>query len=468
MSKKIIKINFLGGVDSVTGSKTLVQFHNYKFLVDCGLFQGDKNLRLRNREEFPIPPSEIDAVFLTHAHIDHSGYLPRLIKDGFKGPVYCTPGTLDLCRILLLDTAYLEEETARYANQSGYSNHKPALPLFDISDAEKSLRQLVPLERSQWHPIFKDAHVRFIRSGHIIGSSCVQFSFNVNDHMKIVTFSGDVGHERSFVMKGPESISETDVLVLESTYGHRLHPKIDVLGEFARIANHTFAEDGVLVIPAFAVGRAQEVMYLIRYAEEKKLIPKVPVILDSPMSAEALQIFMKHPDDHILSSKFSDVTGHLRPAKFEISVTSDESMLACMRDGPMVVISASGMLNGGRILHHLKRRLIEKSNTILFSGYQAEGTKGRYLQDHHSTGEMIRIHHREIPIYARVENLDSLSSHGDYQEMIRWIKNFASQPKKIFLNHGTLEGKEFFKNELIKNFKNLDIEIGEFGKDYSV
>lgn len=448
-----VKIKFLGAADTVTGSRTLIENNKFRWLVDCGLFQGPKDFRQRNWSPLPVDPSTINGVVLTHAHLDHTGYLPRLCATGFKGRIYCSKGTADLARIILMDAAYLEEEFAEYANRSGYSNHKPALPLFTKDDAEMAISRFEAIDRNEWHQLDDRISFQFIRAGHIIGASYAQFFINSGQKNCKITFTGDLGNNRSRLLKGPDQIMETDVLVLESTYGDRLQPRSDPLEELATIANRTFSRGGVLVIPAFAVGRAQEVTYLFRQLEDRNLIPKVPVILDSPMAKSAMNICINHPEDQILDSEFLGAGDNFHPTHFEVTETPDQSMVACMRDGPMVVISASGMLSGGRILHHLKHRLPDERNTIMFTGYQAEGTKGRYLQENAGKIATLRIHHREVEIKAEIVTLDVLSSHADYQDSLAWIEAMETKPKLIALNHGHPAAQAALAKRIFDKFK---------------
>jgi metallo-beta-lactamase family protein len=431
-------MDFLGAAGGVTGSRTLVKFDGYSVLVDCGLFQGPKEIRQKNWEQMLPPATNVSAVVLTHAHLDHSGYLPRFFRQGWRGPIYCSEGTAALLPVMLRDAAYLEAEFAHYANKTGYSNHKPALPLFTEDDVEMVLQHIVPQKRSVWIQLAPDVSVRFESAGHIIGASSLQFALVHKNGSRILTFSGDLGHDRSLTMRPPEPITETDALVLESTYGDRLHPRNHVVREFSAIAKRTFERKGVLVIPAFAVGRAQEILYIIRKSEDDGLIPKVPVILDSPMSSFATKVFFDHPEDHHEGCPFSVKEGQdcYLPAGFQTVTTSDESMLACMTEGPMVVISAAGMLNGGRILHHLKARLPHPENTILFCGFQAEGTKGRTLQERPNGLDKLRIHHKEISIEAEIATMESLSAHGDWQDICGWVKRMTKPPSQVIINHG--------------------------------
>lgn len=433
-----VSLKFLGAAGGVTGSRTLVEFNGRKILIDCGLFQGPKEIRAKNRERLLTPDLKIDAVVLTHAHLDHSGFLPRLHREGYRGPIFCSEGTFDLLPIMLMDAAHLEEETARYANLSGYSSHKPAVPLFTQSDVEAVLKLLSPVPRHQWKELAPGMSMQFLHAGHIIGASMVQLAISYENRHKLLTFSGDLGHSRMKTLRAPEALVETDVLVLESTYGDRLHPRSDSIQELAAVANRTFARGGTLVIPAFAVGRSQEILYLIRLCEDQGLIPKVRVILDSPMSSAVTRTFFQHPEDHNewIASRGTATDETYLPAHMTTSATPDDSLLACMQEGPGIVISAAGMLNGGRILHHLKARLPHEENTILFCGYQAEGTKGRFLQDNADQLETLRIHHTPVEIKAEIATMASLSAHGDWQDLCEWLAQMQKLPQKIILNHG--------------------------------
>lgn len=436
-----LKLEFLGADGTVTGSRTLLTYRNQSWLVDCGLFQGEKAVKERNWLPFNQPPRDLAGVLLTHAHLDHSGYLPRLCREGFRGQVHTTTGTLELSRILLLDAAHLEEETAAFANRTRYSRHYPAQPLFTTAEAESSLRHLVAHPRESWFKLADGLTCRFLRAGHIIGASIIQLAADLGPRGTVtVTFSGDLGNSRSLHLRPPDIVRDTDILILESTYGDRLQPRASPLDALATIANRTFARGGVMVVPAFAVGRAQELTYMLRLLENTGKLPSVPVILDSPMAAAAMEICLAHAEDQVLSSAFAGSGDPFRPKLFEVTESADESMLACMRDGPMVVISASGMLNGGRILHHLKARLPNEKNTVLFTGYQAEGTKGRYLQDQNGvdgTASVLRIHHDDVPVAAEIVTLEQLSSHADYDDILAWLGLMEKLPSTLILNHGT-------------------------------
>jgi metallo-beta-lactamase family protein len=444
-----VKIKFLGAAHTVTGSRTVCSHGNYKFMVDCGLFQGPKAIRDRNWNPV-LEASSIQSIILTHAHIDHSGYIPRLFKDGFKGPVYCTPATRELCKVLLMDAAHLLEEDALFANQSGYSGHQPALPLFTTSDAKRALDRFEPVEREKWTKLNGELSFRFLRSGHILGSSFVQVNCDDNGNgSKSILFSGDLGNGRSLILKPPITGIECDALVLESTYGNRAHTRLTPELALAPIINRIVARKGVLVIPAFSVGRTQEVLFLVRKLEESGAIPKIPVYVDSPMANHATEIFMRFPEDHLPFFQSGHYQSTLCPSSFSAVGTAQESMVLTMKEGPMIVISAAGMLSGGRVMHHLKRRLPDERNAVLFVGYQAEETKGRLLQN---GIRELRIHHQNIPVRAEILTLDGLSAHADSNDLVDWVGGLRKIPSRIFLNHGDNGGPEALAQSLEKRF----------------
>ncbi len=448
-----ISLKFLGAFDSVTGSKTLVKHGSKRYLVDCGIFQGPPELRNRNRESLEIPAKDIDAVFLTHAHLDHCGYLPRLCKEGFRGPIYCSQGTYQLADIILQDSAHLEEETARFARKTGYSRHADPSPLFTSEDVEQVMTQFRILERNKWHDLGNGLSLYLSRSGHLIGSSFLRFRFGMGDESRTITFSGDLGNYRSAILKGPENIDEPDTLVLESTYGQRIHAPESSLVQLGTCLSRVIARKGIAVIPAFAVGRSQEIMYLIGELERLGSIPQVPVLLDSPMSRKALNVFLDRNEDQILNSGFGPTTEQFYPRNFQAVESVDDSMLATMMDGPAIIISASGMLSGGRILHHLKHRLPDPRNMVIFSGYQALGSKGRFLQEQAKILGKMRIHHQEVSVEAEIATIDSLSSHADYSEIVSWLNGNRSLSQHILLNHGEPEAQQHLATILRESLK---------------
>lgn len=420
-----MKLTFLGGTGTVTGSKYLLEVDGRLVLVDCGLFQGYKKLRLRNWSRFPVEPGALDAVVLTHAHIDHSGYVPRLCATGFDGPIYCTPGTADLLRILLPDSGYLQEEQARHANKWGYSKHRPASPLYTREQAERSLAQLVPVGYGEPFEVAGGVRATFSRAGHIVGSACVA----VNAAGTTIGFSGDVGRPVDPIMKPPDPMPRCDYLVVESTYGDRSHPAESVHEVLADLVNEMVEARGTLVVPSFAVGRSQHLLHLMAQLQAQGRIPEVPVYLDSPMAINATKLFCKHTADHRLTAKECEAMC----AVASYSRTADESKAISRSSGPMVIISASGMVTGGRVLHHLRRFLPEPKNAVLFVGYQASGTRGRALVD---GADELKMHGQYVRIQARVRQVQGLSAHADYRELLEWLTASELEPQRVFVTHG--------------------------------
>jgi len=421
-----MQLTFLGATGTVTGSKYLLKSGDKRILVDCGLFQGLKQLRLKNWTNLPINPRQIDAVVLTHAHIDHSGYLPLLVKQGFTGKVYCSETTRDLCEILLPDSAHLQEEEAEYANRRGFSKHHPALPLYTKEDAKKALGQIVPVNFEQDVDLGDDLVLRFSPNGHILGSSFVR----IHNKKTSVLFSGDIGRPNDILMRAPVRIKQADYLLLESTYGDRLHERDDPMIKLAAIINKTVRRKGVVLIPVFAVGRAQEVLYYIHLLKSSGAIPDdIPVYLNSPMAVDATEIFTSHSGEHRLTPDQCRALN--RTAHMVNSV--DESRALNEKKGPMIILSASGMASGGRVVHHLKAFAPKSNNTILFVGFQAAGTRGAAMID---GAESIKIHGQYVPVKAKVEFVSNLSAHADYSEIIDWLKGFESAPRKTFIVHG--------------------------------
>jgi len=454
----VATIQFLGATQTVTGSKHLLECDGYKVLIDCGLFQGLKELRLRNWEPFPISPSTIDAVILTHAHIDHTGYLPRLVHDGFRGPVYATPATVDLSRILLPDSARLQEEEADYANKAGYSKHEVALPLYRESDAKETLKLVHSINYNKPYDLTKDVRFEFIQAGHILGSSFVCVDVTVDKGVsKRVIFTGDIGRYDEPIINDPSRVDWADYIVLESTYGDRAHPDIDVKERLAEIINSTAAKGGHVLIPAFAVGRTQQLIYLIRELEEEKRVPILPVYIDSPMAVAATKLYLNHKEDHDLDMRKLEDAHHnpLATLDFKLAKSVQESKEVSARKQSSIVISASGMATGGRILHHLRKRLPDERNTVIFVGFQAAGTRGRRLVD----GEKeIKLFGEAVPVAARIEQIENLSAHGDYREILRWLGGFKSAPEKVFLVHGEPAAAASLKSKIEEKF-NWQVEI---------
>lgn len=428
-----LELSFLGGAGTVTGSRYLLHVDGARYLVDCGLFQGGRKLKAINWEPFPITPEKIDAVFLTHAHIDHSGYLPRLVKQGFQGPIFATEATCALLKILLPDSAYLQEQDAAYANKRGYSRHKPALPLYTVADSEDALGLLKPLAFDQSLSLAK-LSVTWRRAGHILGSAILELDVD----SRRVVFSGDLGRFDSEIMKPPAIVSRADVILIESTYGSRLHEDDSIEDVLTEIVTYVIESGGVLLIPAFSVGRTQQVLYTIRKLQDQGRIPDIPVYIDSPMAVEVSHIYCRFGDDHNLdvSLLMNEQMCPLRCKDTNFVQSVEESKALNQRKGPAVILSASGMCTGGRILHHLKRRLTDSRNAILFVGYQAEGTRGRLLLN---GAERLKIHGESIAVNARVYQAEALSAHADRDELLRWLMQFKEPPQQTFIVHGEPE-----------------------------
>lgn len=420
-----MQLQFLGATGTVTGSKYLLRHEGVTLLVDCGLFQGYKQLRLRNWAPMPVPAAGIDAIVLTHAHIDHSGYVPLLARQGFKGKVYCSEATYALCRILLPDSGHLQEEEAEYANRRGYSKHKPALPLYTREDAERCLKQFAPRPyAAPWSPA-PGLQARMDPSGHMLGSAFVK----IDDGRRSILFSGDIGRPNDLVLAAPARVPGADYAVVESTYGDRQHESSDPLLKLGEVINRTAARGGVVVIPAFAVGRAQNLLYCIHLLKERGVIHHLPVYLDSPMAIDATRIYHAHRSEHRLSPEQCEAMCH---AATIVNKPEDSRALSARR-GPMVIISASGMATGGRVVHHLKAFAPDRRNTILFAGYQAGGTRGAAILQGATS---VRIHGEDVPIRAEVATLDSLSAHADAGEILQWLRGFGTPPRQTFITHG--------------------------------
>ena len=427
-------LQFLGAAGGVTGSKYLFSYGDDQVLIDCGLFQGLKELRQRNWAALPIDPARLRAVILTHAHIDHSGYLPRLVSKGYKGPVYATPGTCDLLGVMLPDAAHLQEEEARYARQKGYSRHSPALPLYTVEDAEQSLTLLRPVRIGQTIEVIKGVSLDFGRVGHILGAGSARLSFEVNGQRKTFMDSGDLGRYDRPILKNPDPAGSADWLLLESTYGDRLHEKNSEI-ELRDLIKETVAQRSCLIIPAFAIGRTQDLIYTIRKMEDDGEIPAIPVHVDSPMGLEATEIYCRHTEEHdfemqqLRSKDNCPISSH----KMVVHKTPEQSKSINQFKGPMVIISASGMATGGRVLHHLKHRLPNADTTVLFAGYQAEGTRGRSLQD---GAKEIKLLGEVVPVRAKIKVFDGFSAHADQGEILRWLGTFKKAPQMTYIVHG--------------------------------
>jgi metallo-beta-lactamase family protein len=426
-------IQFLGAAGTVTGSKHLVTANGSRILLDCGLFQGLKQLRERNWAAPPVDPAQVDAVVLSHAHLDHSGYLPLFVRLGFTGPIYCTSATSDLLAILLRDSAYLQEEQAAHANRFRYSKHKPALPLYTMEDVEQTLPLLQGRHYREPFAVTDGMSAVYRSAGHILGSGTVELQLAARSGGRLV-YSGDLGRWGRPILKDPAPVRRADVLLVESTYGNRIHaPDPDT--DLARVIEQTAERGAALIVPAFAVGRSQELLWRIRELEDENRIPVLPVYMDSPMAIDVTDIYRRHPEEHDFEMALltNQERRPLRPRMFATARTALESKALNDVSGPIILISASGMASGGRVLHHLKRRLPDRRTTVLLCGYQAAGTRGRSLQDGAS---QVRIHGQQIPVHARVETLHGLSAHADWQELLTWLAQFERPPRDTYAVHG--------------------------------
>lgn len=450
-------LHLLGAAGTVTGSRTLITTDGATVLVDCGLFQGYKALRERNWRALPIDPRGLDAVLLTHAHIDHSGYLPRLVQEGFSGPVWCTEGTADLCRLLLPDSGYLQEEDARFANKRGYSKHRPAAPLYTQEQARASLELLRPVPWAE--PVkIGPLTATFHRAGHILGASMVHLRGPTGS----VLITGDLGRPNDPLMLPPAEISEPpDLLVLESTYGDRSHGQGDPLEQLHAVVSRTIARDGVVLIPTFAVGRAQSVLLgLHRLIEHGRLPRDLPIFLNSPMAVNATELYQRHADLHRLSPTEIDAVANTAT----LVRTADESRQLNQRQGPMVILSAAGMLTGGRVLHHLKAFAPDPRNTLLLAGFQAGGTRGASIA---AGATSVKIHGEQVPIACEVERIDAWSAHADADEILAWLGRWPHPPEHVLLNHGEPEASEALRRRIVEEL-GWSCSVGELGSRVDV
>lgn len=430
-------LTFLGATGTVTGSMTLVEAGSRRLLVDAGLFQGWKPLRLRNWAPLPFDARSLHGVLLTHAHIDHSGRLPLLVRQGFRGPIWCSPATADLCEILLLDTAHLQEEEANWRNRHGKTRHQPALPLYTVDDARATLKQLRIVKNGDALDLGDGVSAHYTRAGHILGAS----SIRIEHGGRSVLFSGDLGRDDDLVMPPPDTGQQADVVVIESTYGDRLHPDLDPVEQLGDVVRRTAARGGVVVMPAFAVGRTQAVLYALWRLRQAGATPNVPVFLDSPMGIEATELLKRHPDSHRLSADeragIAQMTRCLR--------TPEESKRLMSQHGPMVVIAGSGMATGGRVLHHLAHYGPHPRNAIVLGGFQAGGTRGAAL----AAGEkQVKIFGEYVPIRAEVTQILGLSAHADQAGLLQWLGALGRKPEQVLINHGEPDAADMLRRRI--------------------
>lgn len=427
----MLSLKSLGGAGTVTGSKHLLTLGGHRILIDCGLFQGLKNLRDLNWRPLPVAPREIDAVILTHAHLDHCGYLPRLVREGYRGKIHATHATRDVAELILMDSGHLQEKDAEFLNRHKLSRHQPALPLYTVHDAQNAVEHFSTVEFEQTVRLSNGAWFRFHRAGHMLGAAWVEMAWGGQR----IVFSGDIGRYGDPLMPDPVRPIEADYVMIESTYGNRAHDKTDPEDALRAVVERTIKRGGTLVVPAFAVGRAQELLYYFWRLKQAGTLGDVPVFLDSPMAIDATGIMNRHPRDHRLDAesckKVLDIARYTDDVEASKAISSSRA--------PKIVISASGMATGGRVLHHLKAFAPDPRNTILLAGFQAAGTRGRSLQD---GAKELKIHGAWIPVNAEVAHLDMLSAHADADELMRWLSGFPRAPRKVFIVHGEPEASE--------------------------
>jgi metallo-beta-lactamase family protein len=426
----------------VTGSKHLVEVDGRRLLIDCGMFQGLKELRLRNWSAFAVPPETVDAVILTHAHIDHSGWLPRLVASGFSGPVHCTAGTADLCRLVLPDAAHIQEEDAKYANKKGYSKHAPALPLYTGEDAAEALSRLRPAAFGEPVDVGGGLTAEFINAGHLLGSAYVLLQRRDGSGGRVL-FGGDLGRYGRPVLPDPSPGVATDVLLLESTYGDRLHPPDDDGAELARVVAATHASGGKVLIPAFAIGRVEELLHVLFKLQDEKRLPAMPIYVDSPMAIKGLDFYRHHASE--LDPDMAAMRKYA--SRFRAVTTSEQSKALTDRDEPAIVIASSGMATGGRIVHHLFAGLPDARNTVLFVGYQGAGTRGRQLVE---GARHVKMFGQDVPVKAHIAKLNGMSAHADADEIVRWLRTFPTPPRITYLVHGEIGPQQALKDRIAR------------------
>jgi len=430
-----VRIKFLGGAKTVTGSRHLLEIDNFKVLIDCGLFQGLKELRLKNWEEFPINVESIDAVLVTHAHIDHTGYIPRMVRQGYSGPIYCTKPTEDLMKIMLMDSAKLQEEEAAFARKKGYSKHENPQPLYNTRDVENVLPLIHSYDFREPVALNGCISVQFHNASHILGASMIEILLKGDSQEKRILFSGDIGRKEDILLYPPSEFHNADILIMESTYGDRDNPQGEHLDQLAEVINRSLDRGGCLLIPAFAVGRTQMLLYYMKLLSESGRIPEVPIFFDSPMAFSVTEIYLKYHAYHKLDKSNLQLNNgsafDFKNLRYKRS--QDESIGINDIYTRAIIISSSGMCTGGRIMHHLFHRLQRTNDTILFIGYQAEGTRGRRILNGEET---VRLFGLEIPVKCHVEKLEGFSAHADKMEMLEWLDKFQESPKNVFIVHG--------------------------------
>jgi len=455
------KLTFLGAAGTVTGSKYLVEANGKRLLVDCGLFQGEKELRERNWAPLPVAPATFDWAVVTHAHIDHTGYLPRLLRDGFRGPIYANQATIELTQILLADSAHIQEEDAQYAAQKGYSKHSPPLPLYTVEEARAALAKLRPISRSEPSQISPEFSVRGFDAGHILGSSSLELTVTESGRTATVVFSGDIGRYDQPIPKNPFTPPRADVLLCESTYGDRDHPSGSALDQLADVVKRVAARGGSVVIPSFAVGRTQTLLYLLRQLLDAGRIPRLPIYVDSPMAINATQLYLSHAEDH--NAEFASVekqTGDPLDMREVHMTRSVEESKQINKVASCLILSASGMATGGRVLHHLEQRLPDARNAVLLAGFQAAGSRGRALADGAKT---LHMYGTDVPVRAEIVEMHQLSAHAGQSELMRWLGGFQAPPRQTYLTHGEPPGLTALQG-LIRAQKKWPVEVARYAQ----
>jgi metallo-beta-lactamase family protein len=470
---RLAYIQFLGAAGTVTGSKHLINTgdasgkNGFQVLIDCGLFQGPKEWRERNWRDTPVPAKEIDAIILTHAHLDHCGWIPRLVKEGFRGPICATPPTIDLCGIILPDSGHLQEEDARFYNKMKKSKHDPALPLYTFEEAQASLQYFKPVPVGETVRLSSDLSFRFVRAAHILGSCMAEVSLQINGQTRQLLFTGDIGRVRDHkvapgkvVHSGPTEGETADVIVMESTYGNRVHPKEDPLPELAKLITGAANRGGSVIVPAFAIERTQKFVFILKHLIESGQVPRLPVFCDSPMAIKAVEIFLKHDDE------YSDETREMIRAYgsplqwpgFTFASTPEESKKINDATMPSVIISSSGMVTGGRILHHLAQRLPDPGNLVLFIGFQAPGTRGFAIKNR---TEEIKIFGDYVPVHAQIAALEQFSDHADPPELLQWLRTFRNRPSTAYLVHGEPDASGQLR-DLMKKELEWNVQVAQY------
>jgi len=456
-------ITFLGAAETVTGSRHLLTLNGHKVLVDCGLFQGGRELRDRNWIPFQVDLKELECIVITHAHLDHIGYLPKLVRMGYDGPIYATPATIELAKISLPDSGRLQEEDAHIHNKHDLGNHKPALPLYTEADAYHCLKLFRPVHYYQNHGLPGNANFRSLPAGHILGSAFAEIYFENGER---ILMSGDLGRFNTPIIKDPTSIDYSEYLVVESTYGDRLHAHEDTEGKLAAILNDAFRNGSVVLVPSFAIGRTQELLYFINNLEKRGAIPRIPIYIDSPMATNTTGVYARAKEEHDSDMKLalSNNEDPLHPANVQFVRDFEQSKALNSQRGPMVVIAGSGMANGGRIVHHLLHHLSDPNCVVLFTGYQAEGTMGRRLIE---GAQEVKILGNHIPVAAKVEKLNSLSAHADQGEILDWLSKFKTPPKRTFIVHGEPPAQAVLLEKIKERF-GWDVVIPKQGEQFDL